>query len=71
MGMMSREAKGVDPKLFDTFAGVANALSTETINACIEDLEGWRGPDIEAFRQALAFVKNGRDPLDWKDGEEV
>jgi hypothetical protein len=63
--------KGVDQKLFDAFVGVANTLSTETIDACLSDMEGWRGPDVEAFRQALAFAKNSRDPLDWKKDEEA
>lgn len=52
--------RGIDPKLFDTFVGIANTMHTETIEACLSDLEGWSGPDIEAFRQALHFVKNGR-----------
>lgn len=66
---MDEEVKGIDQKLFDSGVTVANALNTRTIDACIEDLEGWRGPDIEAFRQALYFVKRLRDPLDWKTEE--
>lgn len=43
----------MDEKLFEDMLVLAGALHIATLKAVLRDLEGWKGREIEATRQAL------------------